>query len=635
MKRVQLHVLWLCLVVGGGWASNPASGEQSPASQPGFPSFPVVISTHGAVSDPAAVPAPAEAAAAASVPAAAASVPGEAVPTPAAAAPVPEEAVPTPAQTAPAPEPVASAAVPPGSLEVARAIAGPAVYAPVTKPVSLDLKDMDVVEVVKMLCKQNGINVVVDRNVSGRVTLLLNNVEFWEAMKAILNSRDLAYAREGNLVEVMSAPDFERVYGVPFSKKTQRLVLPLRHAKAKTAKEMLESIKSKIGSIAVDEVTNSLIIDDNPGDLAEMRQRVETFDVPEEMQIFRLNYATADELEPKISPLVSKDFGSLQIDKRSNTLVVRDNAARMKDITELIKAFDVRHRCVLIEAKIMQVILNKSFQSGVNWQGIDWTHIMNNLNGYHLAGTMVQNLQLVPPTSLTPGNITAPGITASVGILEKPDFRTVINLLGSIGTTKLLSSPRIMALNNQEAKIHVGSKAAKITKTVLNVGSTTSNPVTTENVEFLDTGVKLSVTPSVGDDGIVTLKVKPEVSSVESTITTSEGSSIPIIRTSAAEASLVVKDGVTVVIGGLIEEVRAKTDTEVPWFGRIPVIGMLFRSRAKTEQKTELVIFLTPHIVTGDQFSPEVQTRLEVQPDGTPKKKGFFRRLFGKKSPAL
>jgi len=185
-------------------------------------------------------------------------------------------------------------------------------------------------------------------------------------------------------------------------------------------------------------------------------------------------------------------------------------------------------------------------------------------------------------------------------------------------------------LRFEEAKIQVISKVAKITKTVLNAGSTTTQPITTTNVDFIDVGVKLSVTPSIGDDNTVTMKVKPEVSSVENTITTSDGSSIPVIRLSQAEASLVVKDGITVVIGGLMEDSKSDTDQYVPFLGRIPILGWFFRNRNKAIVKTELVIFLTPHIANGDMVSPEAQTKLDVGPTGVPKKKGFWRRLFGR-----
>ncbi len=515
----------------------------------------------------------------------------------------------------------------PPSITPGMAITPTPSLAPVGKPVSLDLREMDVVEVLKMLSKQQGINLIIDRNVSGRVTLLLNNVEFWEALKAILNSRDLAYAKEGDLVEIMTSQDYERIYGIPFAKKTESYSLVLSHAKARAAKEMLEPLKSKVGSITVDEVTNTLLIEDTPAALAKMKEKISPFDVPKEMRVFRLNYATVDDLEPKIIPFVSKEYGSIQFDKRSNSLLVEDNPARLDQIAQVIKTFDVRHKSVLIEAKIMQVVLNKSSQSGVSWQGVNWTTVLGQLNGYRLLGTLTQNTIAKAP--VTAGAVTAQGITANIGILEKPNFNAVINLLETIGKTNLLSAPRVMALNNQEAKIHVGSKAAKITKTLLNVGSTTSNPITTSNVEFLDTGVKLSVTPSIGDDGTVTMKVKPEVSSVESTITTDDGSSIPIIRVSEAEASLVVKDGFTVVLGGLMENSKVKTDTGVPFLQRIPLLGILFRSHSVTDQKTELVIFLTPHIVKGDEITEEVQNRLDLQPDGTPKKRGFFKRLFG------
>jgi len=500
------------------------------------------------------------------------------------------------------------------------------------KPLSLDLREMDIVDVLKMLARQNGINMVIARNVSGKVTAFLNNVEFWKAFQTILSTRDLAFTKEGDLIEVMTSSDYERTYGVPFAKKTEQQIIPFRNTKAKSAKDALDPLRSKVGTITVDEETNSLIIEDTPIHMAQMRERIATLDLAQDYRIFRLNYASAEDLFPKISPLVSKEYGNLQIDKRSNTIAVQDNPARIKEISDMIQAFDVRHKAVLIEAKIVQITLSKSFQWGINWQGVNWTYIFNKLNGYHVAGQVVENLLLVPPASVAPGNVTAPGITATVGVLEKPNFQAVINFLDTLGTTNLLSSPRIMALNNQEAKINVGSKVAKITNTLINAGSTTSAAITTENVEFLDVGVKLSVTPTIGDDNIITMKVKPEVSSVEKTITLPDGSSIPVIRIAEAEGSLVVKDGITVVLGGLMEDNRSNTTSGVPFLSRIPLIGYLFRSQSKDQEKTELVIFLTPHIVNGEVVSPEAQERYNLQPNGEPKpKRGFFRRLFGMK----
>ena len=504
---------------------------------------------------------------------------------------------------------------------------------PIYKPLSLDLREMDIVDVLKMLARQEDLNMVIGKNVSGRVTVSLTNVDFWQAFKTILNTRDLAYSQEGNLIEVMTSSDYEKQYGIPFVKKTERQTFSLIAVTAAAAKAALEPLMSKVGTITVDEASNSITVEDTRDNLNVLSEKIPKLDVSQELRVFRLNYASVEDIQPKIVSLVSKDFGNLQIDKRSNTIVVQDNPVRVKEIADIIHAMDVRDKTVLIEARIIQLTLSTEHQMGVNWQGVNWSYIFNALNGYHVTGNLVQNLQLVNQQTVTGTNVTAPGITAQVGVLEKPNFQAVVNALNTIGTTNLLSCPRIMALNGQEAKIHVGSKVAKITNTLINAGSTTSAPIVTETVDFLDVGVKLSVIPIISDENTITMKVKPEVSSVQSTITTSDGSSIPVIEVSEAEASLVVKDGITVVLGGLMEDSKAKTDNDVPFLGRIPLLGALFRSRDKTEQKTELVIFLTPHIVSGDSVSPEAQDQFDLQPNGDPKpKKGFFRRLFGMKS---
>jgi general secretion pathway protein D len=207
-----------------------------------------------------------------------------------------------------------------------------------------------------------------------------------------------------------------------------------------------------------------------------------------------------------------------------------------------------------------------------------------------------------------------------------------LNFLETAGKTKVLSSPRVIALNNQDAKILVGTKQAYVTTTVLTPGG--GGPTSTsEQVNFVDVGVKLYVTPTIGDDGFLTLKIKPEVSSVDSTIHTAEGNAIPIVRLSQAETSLVVKDGVTVVIGGLMEDTNSNDKSGVPLLSKIPVFGLPFRSQNDKKGKTELVIFITPHITTGEASSPEAQVFLPKDdwPKDLPKpkKRNFFQRLFG------
>jgi hypothetical protein len=156
-----------------------------------------------------------------------------------------------------------------------------------------------------------------------------------------------------------------------------------------------------------------------------------------------------------------------------------------------------------------------------------------------------------------------------------------------------------MALNNQEAKILVGTKDAYITSTTTQSGD---SAVTSQSVNFVDVGIKLYVTPTINSDGFITMKIKPEISSAERTSITSEGkiTQVPIVTTSESETAVMVKDGVTLIIGGLRKDERSKTVKKVPLLGDIPLVGFFLRSTSDEVKKTELVILLTPHIMSGE-----------------------------------
>ena len=187
--------------------------------------------------------------------------------------------------------------------------------------------------------------------------------------------------------------------------------------------------------------------------------------------------------------------------------------------------------------------------------------------------------------------------------LFKINYTGIMQFLETFGETKILSSPRILTLNNKEAKILVGTKEVYITSTT---SQNTTGAITSDTVNFVDVGVKLYVTPTINKEGYITLKIKPEISSSETQNITSQNqvSQIPIVTTSEAETTVIVKDGVSIIMGGLRKITHTKTRNQMPILGSIPILGMLFQSRKDSYQKDELVIVLTPHIVSGD-FSIE------------------------------
>ncbi len=455
----------------------------------------------------------------------------------------------------------------------------------VTDKISLDVKGMDVVDVLKMLADKAWMNLAIGKNVNGKVTLFLKDVNPRDAFEIVLLSNELASEEKNGIVNVMSQKDYELLYGNRYQDQKQVKVVPLKYAKAAALSSVLNQIKSSSGKVIADDGSNTLALIDMPGRLKEMEYFIKNADLPTQTRVFNLNYAQADKISAKLQEIVSKASGSIRIDERTNKIAVTDYPHKLEEIAGIIKAFDEKTPQVLIDAQVIEVKPSDKFEMGVDWDY--WIE-----KNFRLASAM--------PSSAVINKLSV-GMAASGGSVDaKGKYKGIVDLLRTIGDTKILSSPRIMAINNQEAKILVGTKDAYITSSTSQGGSGTT--VTSQSVNFVDVGIKLYVTPTISPDGFVTLKIKPEISSSERTSITSEGkiTQIPIVTTSEAETTVMVKDGITIIIGGLRKDERKKEVKKIPLIGDIPLVGFFFRSTSDETKKTELVILLTPHIMSGE-----------------------------------
>lgn len=458
------------------------------------------------------------------------------------------------------------------------------------KKISLDLKEMDIVEVLKIISKESGLSIVIAGNVRGNVTLFLNSIHIEEAFETVLESSNLAYEWKNDVIKVMTAQDYERVYGQSFHKKTEMKIFPLQYAQAEIVQASVDQIRSNIGKVMIDARANALVVEDTSSRLEAMGLLVQRLDLPMETKIFTLGYAKVKDIETVVSETVGA-AGQVKSDERTNILAVTTTPERLEQVTQFVQALDIRKGAARIEAKILQITLSDAYKMGVDWE---YVFGKNSLHGLDFKSSF----KLTTKGSLSPGG------EVSVGTVAKEGYQSFIQLLQTIGETNLLSSPSITANHGEEAKILVGTNQAYVTQTVT---QGTGNPVTAESVQFVDVGVKLRVTPFITPDGYVSLKVKPEVSSVTSTLKTASGNTIPIIATSEAETTVLVKDGNTMVIAGLIEDKKTHSVNSVPLLGDLPLFGNLFRNRDNELKKTELVIFLTPEIV--DAGVSDAQTR--------------------------
>jgi type II secretion system protein D len=298
------------------------------------------------------------------------------------------------------------------------------------------------------------------------------------------------------------------------------------------------------------------------------RQRLE--DLGEELAVQRL-------LEREVSIVADED---------TQSVLVSVAPRYESDLMEMINRLDMPPPQVLIQVLIAQLSVDDRFEMGLEFAVQDLLFSETNVNG------LGDNFDVVVGTDLgAAGSGTALGGFSFT--ITGEDFNFLLRMLQTEGRLEVLSAPQIMAQDNQEANISVGQEVPF----VRNVQVTESGQVN-NTVEYEDVGIIMDVTPHINPDGFVRLEIAPEISSLSpSTVQVSPGVSLPIIRKSSADTVVTVKEGESVVIGGLIRSSTEDSESKVPVVGDIPLLGNLFRATVNTSTKTELLIVVTPRVV--------------------------------------
>ncbi len=463
--------------------------------------------------------------------------------------------------------------------------------------ISLDIKGMDILDVFKILSMRSDLNIVAGRNVRGSVTMFLKDVDIWDAFEIILAANDLAYEKRGNIINVMTQRDYELLYGAKYRDRRKVKTVKLKYARVEDVSATLSQVKTNIGKVVADEPSKSIVLVDVPDKIKEMEEIIQGLDVPVVTKVYELQYATAADVKDKITEVLTKNIGSMQIDERTNKIAITDTEQKIAEFDKVITAFDEKHKEVEIEATILELTLNDQYQMGVQWDVF-----FQKLSSFLSSKIGDHAFDFDFSKSLSTG------MTYQIGDLGTKGFQATIQFLQEYGRTKVLSNPRITVLNNEEAKILVGTNQPYVTTTI-SQGDTTSQ--TAASVTYLDLGVKLAVTPTINKDGFVTMKVKPEVSSQADTPLTytvgGDTNTIPIVTTSSTETTVMIKDNHTIMLSGLIQK-REEIDVDkVPLLSDIPIFGNLFKNTKRgstTEpERKEIIIFLTPRIVYGENKS--------------------------------
>ena len=302
--------------------------------------------------------------------------------------------------------------------------------------------------------------------------------------------------------------------------------------------------------------------------------------------VIDLKYADAKDVQAAIKDLASQ----VQVDPGSNTLIVVTSPRVIAEIHDIVKELDVPARQVMLEARVVEVSTLDAKRFGIDWDQLNRQgaiFVEGNYDSSIGSGDQLSNLKVFKNPPGTHDIFKLNNFTRTAMV-----FRVALDMLIHNGSARVLANPKIATLNGREASILIGSRIPYIISSTVFAGG---GAAPTQRIEREEVGIKLRITPLINADGYITTEIQPEVSSVSGF--TGVDNTLPIVATRQASTTVRLKDGSTVIIGGLLNEEKTTTVTKVPLLGSIPVIGYLFQHRSIDTSKRDLVIEVTPRIL--------------------------------------
>lgn len=424
------------------------------------------------------------------------------------------------------------------------------------------------------------------------------------------------------------------VQQIDVSDEDQVVVVPMRDAWVGTVVTLLEKVApdqlaegaagpQRVQLIA-NERNNSLVVRGKPRPVAEILKLVEQLDQPATAmgatQVIYLKHGDATKLAPMLEEMIAGKAAegeeartptAIRADESLNAIVVRGDPSIMAELRDILDKLDVRRTQVLIEAAIVEVSIDDSSQIGVEMAGIDRDgssvpFFNTTLDG--VVSTLIRNIigedgeiDVLPAL----GAATSPTMAVAKINPEGFSFAAVVRALATNTNANLLSTPSILTLDNQEAKIVVGNEVPFRTGSYSTTGDGSSNPFTT--IQRQDVGLQLTVTPHVHDGSSVRLVVAQEITGIVPEAPIGDaGFSDVVTSKRTIETTVLAEDRQTIVLGGLIQDDINDTVKKVPLLGSIPAIGRLFRSDSKSRVKRNLLVFLRPTVIRNEGEAKDV-----------------------------
>ncbi|HBY57775.1 MAG TPA: hypothetical protein DEG96_07975 [Candidatus Atribacteria bacterium] len=435
----------------------------------------------------------------------------------------------------------------------------PSLVDQVTTPITMNLKETDVVDAIRTLSMLSGINIIADDSVTGKITLNLNNVSFKEALNWILTLKRLSYAQVGNAL-VIGTEEVIETYRERLTK-----IIHLENSNVENTKSVLDSYFGENSNIKITSDTrlNNLIVEGTIEMVAKAEKLIEEMDTSLITKSFKLDNAIfSEEVEAikNMLRIVIPDENRIIIDSRQNEIIIKGNQEEITNAQMMIEGLDKRAPQIMIESKIVEIDLNSEKDLGISWSSGATTDESGNL----ILGQIVF------------GELTLGGSFERRGLIEAR-----LDALIREGKTNILSNPKILTLDGKESVILSGSKIPIRERTEEGI----------ETIRYIDVGLNMTITPRLSQDEKITMDCDIKIESLGTELI----QGYPVINSRQEKAIIRSPLGVTNVIGGLITSEEIETIRRIPILSEIPVIGELFKFTNRTKNRTEIIILITAH----------------------------------------
>jgi type IV pilus assembly protein PilQ len=435
--------------------------------------------------------------------------------------------------------------------------------------ISITVDDLDLAKVLQLLSIQSQRNIIASRNVTGNVSATLYDVDFHQALDAVLHTNGFGYREKGNFIYVYTQQELDEMDKA--QRKPTTKIIRLNYINATDAQAFVTPLLSAAGAISV------------------------TGEAPSGMQ-------------PTLSDAGANSFA------HTDTLVIRDFEENVVEILDVIKALDIRPKQVLIEATIMQARLTDNTAFGVDFAIFTDLSMGDFSTPLGAVNELITGAPVAPSgadrntgtvINSTVGNVQSGKGGLKVGFVSN-DAAVFVRALDQVTDTSVLANPKLLVLNRQRAELLVGEKLGYISTTQTDTSAT-------QSVEFLEVGTQLTVRPFIADDDFIRLELCPSVSAGETVVV--EGLVIPNETTQELTTNVIIKNAQTVILGGLFKEDTTTDRNQIPVAGNLPLVGPAFQGRDDSVKRNEVIFLIKPTIMkdeslalAGDNAARGVQT---------------------------